>query len=299
VNRAEFGQLVEALRKEHLDKDNKTWTQQKLAAEARLSEQMIGTIERGSKAALDADTLLRLAHALGLTSNERKKFFAAASGIRIEQVSRGDQERVTGLQEMLAYLKQVYAPAFLLDSFGDIIALNQGCAILYQDPDLQSFQHSSRNAALNFNLLLPVFAPEFKGQRASNQEVEIFQVNTIAFFRTLTFERRCHPYFVHLLERMRRSSPSFKRLWRDVDLRESDYFMDKILLKVQHPQLGSLSQFACSITAVIATDELRLFTFVPLGEPTFQAFQKLFLEFNAQEVMHLLPQWPHKEFAPT
>jgi transcriptional regulator with XRE-family HTH domain len=297
MNREEFGTLVEALRKEHLDEDNKKWTQQKLAEEARLSEQMIGTIERGSKATLDAETLLRLAQALSLTSNERKKFFAAASGISIEQISRGDQDRQSGLQEMVAYLKQMYAPAFLLDSFGDIIALNRGCAILYDDPDLHTLQQSSRNSGINFNLLIPVFAPEFKQQRASNQEIELFQVNTIAFFRTLTFERRCHPYFVHILDQMRRISPPFKRLWRDVDLRENDYFMDKILLKVQHRQLGSLCQLACSITAVIATDELRLFTFVPMDEATFQAFQKLFLELKAHEIIQLLPKWPQKEFA--
>jgi len=60
MNRTDFGKLIAALRKEHFDPmAGKTWTQQMLAERSGLLPRAIGKIERGQKAALDADTLLR------------------------------------------------------------------------------------------------------------------------------------------------------------------------------------------------------------------------------------------------
>lgn len=80
MKRAEFGQLVTALRREHVDEWDRQWTQAKLAQETGLPLTVMGTIERGSKTQRDEATLLQLAQALQLTSGEREAFFTAASG---------------------------------------------------------------------------------------------------------------------------------------------------------------------------------------------------------------------------
>ncbi|MEZ4684221.1 MAG: hypothetical protein R2932_59420 [Caldilineaceae bacterium] len=50
MNRAEFGQLVAALRKENIDLlEGKVWTQRRLAERANLPERAIGQIEQGTK----------------------------------------------------------------------------------------------------------------------------------------------------------------------------------------------------------------------------------------------------------
>jgi transcriptional regulator with XRE-family HTH domain len=115
MNRSEFGRLVSALRKEHIDEEMNFWTQKKLGEETGLGELIIGKIERGQRANLDGDTLLRLANALRLTSGERREFFLAASGISEEKIPRQHSDPRSTLDELIQMMRQIQSPAFIMD----------------------------------------------------------------------------------------------------------------------------------------------------------------------------------------
>lgn len=124
MNRVEFGQLVAALRKEHLDEDGNRWTQDKLGRETGLGEVAIGKIERGERANFDEGTLLKLADALQLTSMERKEFFLAASGIDSKHIARESAKPRATLDDLLQTMEGLQLPAFIDDSYSDVVAAN-------------------------------------------------------------------------------------------------------------------------------------------------------------------------------
>ena len=83
MNQVDFGKLIASLRKEHEGEDGAPWNQEKLSQEANLaagssifSEDIISSVERGRRKP-ERQTLLALATALQLTSDERKEFFLA------------------------------------------------------------------------------------------------------------------------------------------------------------------------------------------------------------------------------
>jgi len=125
MNRTDFGKLIAALRKEQFDPvAGKPWTQQMLAQRTGLLPRTIGEIERGQKAIMDADTLLRLAQAFRLTTLERREFFAAATSVAAADVARDtcDAERI--FQELWETMQQLYLPAVLHDAYFDLLAVN-------------------------------------------------------------------------------------------------------------------------------------------------------------------------------
>lgn len=297
-----FGKLVSALRKEHVNIDYVAWTQEKLAIEAGLTEYIVGNIERGDKKVLEPETLMRLAKALGLTSSERKKFFAAASGIHAETIMKDEEwpHPSESIKEMLFYLGNVYAPAFLMDSFGDVIAINRACGILFGDKDWQIFRQSSEISETNFNLLTLIFAPEYEEQRKNiaraMQDLEHHLYSSIALFRALTFENRADPYFSTILEKMLRRYPELRLRWNYVATwarkHAGDHSVDKIYLHMEHPIYGTVCQVACSTTAVTAVGELRLFVFAPIDHATHQAFTDVLATPLARHVTNFSPNWP-------
>ena len=303
MNRKEFGELLKALRREHIDIEDadKPWSQQKLAEKSRLTEIMIGTIERGTKSNLEPETLLQLAEALGLTSNERKEFFAAASGISHQNTLRLYSDPQTCVSEMRNFLHAIVSPAFLMDSYGDIVALNRACVILL-DADLISFRQASEKSVTNFNLMTVVFSPEFEQQRTkmqeciSAQEYYEFLWNSVIFFRTLTFKHRSTKYFEHILIQMRKHYPLFRRFWSEVYSGYKDNYIDNIYLRLNHSQFGRLAMLGCTVTAVTTVGDLKLISLSPLSFNTSEVFKQVLETMNGQVVEELLPRWPQKRF---
>lgn len=305
MNRREFGELLKALREEHIEiaEDDRKWTQKKLADEANLTEVVIGTIERGSRATLEEDILLVLAKTLGLTSNERKEFFSAASGVSNQNISRYDHDPRRGLEKMFGFLEELYAPAFLMDSFGDIIALNRYCALLY-DIDVDKLLKNSKSSQTNFNIITFVFAPEFEEHRAQilkglgEAEFSQFYFNTINLFRTITFKHRSDPYFEYTLKQMRQKYRLFRRHWGDVSFNENDRFTDNIFLTMAHSKFGRVAFLGNSSTAVTTAGDLKLFVFSPRSPETVSILKQILDNLGGNEIIQLLPDWPQKPYPP-
>lgn len=93
MERAAFGKLVQALRREHRDEKGRVWTQEVLAERTQLPKRTIERIENGSLAHLDADILLRLADALELTIGSGMSFSSRRPVLSIKRVRRINARR--------------------------------------------------------------------------------------------------------------------------------------------------------------------------------------------------------------
>ena len=159
MERKMFGKVVAALRKEQIDFDNcNSWSQEKLAEETGLTTRIVGKIERGSQVRLDRGTLQELARVFRLTSLERREFFAMASEIKDEAIVRADLNHQKVFAQVWATLGTLCAPAFLMDSFGDLVGANR--AVLDFHKLNWSQFNAARSSAGNVNLLSLLLAPD-------------------------------------------------------------------------------------------------------------------------------------------
>jgi len=296
MNRKDFGKLVEALRKEHTDENLEIWTQAKLAEESGLPVSLIGNIERGTKAQLRPEDLLALAKGLLLTSRERYAFFAAASGIDEEFVSKGDKDSQAILQDLTDILRQMKAPAFIVDPFGDVVVSNVASLMAY-DINFELFLVSSQNSETNFNVMSLVYAPEFQRQRSLIGEGKWanFSYNAVMIFRLMTFTNRSHPYFQYLLRTFRKKYPHFREAWDSVYWHERDHLIDNTTLNLSNSTFGELKQIASDIVAITPNGQLRLYSFVPLNHETADAYRLMFQQ-GGEKIIPVLPDWPERPY---
>jgi transcriptional regulator with XRE-family HTH domain len=292
MNRKQFGQLVAALRKEHYDELGAVWTQAKLGEEARLSESLVGNIERGAKANLEPDLLLGLAQALRLTTGERYEFFAAASGVDPSEVSQKSTAPTTGLHALLEIMADAQLPATVFDVYSDIVAINHAAAVLGGAQQLFANAHNIANP-LMFNSTYHYFAPEFEVQRRKmGSEQEEFANRYIMNFRINSLRYRAEPYFRYLLTNLMRSN-TFQRHWRQVHLLDTDHFMDTVPLSLDDPALGRLYFTTSAVVSMTKYGPLRLLLYAPMDRATTAVFQKLMQ--NGGGKIYPLPSWPHKK----
>ncbi len=127
---AGFGQLVRELRKTTSDPQGNRWTRETLSKHIHLSVDQLGRLERGDRKYYDSQTLELLAEAFKLIPIERKEFFITAAGITDQDycshLTPEDQ-----LGELLEITGNVLTPAFLLDAYQDIVAINKSCLDLF------------------------------------------------------------------------------------------------------------------------------------------------------------------------
>jgi transcriptional regulator with XRE-family HTH domain len=126
TNRLMFGTLVSSLR------EDLRITQNDLADKSGLRLTQLRDIEQGLKVdLLRESTLIKLALALQLTTLERYQFFLAASGILPSEIFKGNEmltllpfDARMVLEDICAIVKKLPFPAFIVDSYCDIVAAN-------------------------------------------------------------------------------------------------------------------------------------------------------------------------------
>jgi transcriptional regulator with XRE-family HTH domain len=124
MDRKEFGKLLSELRKSKRDEHFHQLTQRKLAQKSGLSENILGKLERGEKISLEPDLLLALVKSLGLSPRERREFFLSAIGITESEFQASQPEASLVFADLLNNLAQIALPAFIVDSYDDIVAAN-------------------------------------------------------------------------------------------------------------------------------------------------------------------------------
>ena len=303
MNRIDFGKLITSLRKEHSDEDGRPWSQAEFAREANLalgaelfSENVIGKIERG-KRNLDQETLLALAKALRLTSGERKEFFLAASGIDDEKIARQENDPEEVASQLIERIKQTYAPAYVVDSYYDTVALNYSLLeflewiphILEGDP--------TEGQPFPLNALAFIFsdwAVKYLGEHMG-EDWAYHAFQTVTFFRTISLRYRATEYFQHLLQGLW-MYPLFRRYWWEVYYDEKDQFVDNRYIQFNSPKYGRLVSYSASVTALTTAGELHLCAFLPATYETAEVFSKISHKSDARSVFRLA-SWPAKDLS--
>jgi hypothetical protein len=301
MNRKELGKLIAALRKENFDAEGNRLTQATLAERAQrldpqcpLNELIIGKIERGERANLDEHLLLSLANALELTAGERREFFLAASGFDNRQIydaSQAPDDILAAASQMLADIR---LPALLLDTYLDVIAVNDILLRLYETTAGELAQRIRQPAG--FNLLGYIFSPDFERQRAgmSQQGWNGFAAGNVIYFRRVTLLYRTTDYFAALFAQLRRNR-EFRWFWEQVFYEEKRYFVGGESLGMGTEDSGRFRYLTTPMVTLTPYGNLEIITHVPRNPETADAFHRL--ADGAPSTAHRLSPWPGKNSA--
>ena len=298
MNRKEFGKLIAALRKEHIDEDGNRLTQAKLAEKALqrdpqtpLNEVIIGKIERGERALLDERTLLNLADTLELTMGERREFFLAATGLDNVQIYAGQTSPEEILASAMQMLADIQLPALLVDSYLDVVAANSILLQLYGTTQVDLYNRMGQPAGLN--LLGFIFSPDFEPQRKlmTRQQWNKFAVGNVIYFRRVTLQYRMTAYFSTLFSQLRRSR-EFRWYWEQVFYEEKLNFVGGESFQMGSPESGRFRYLTAPLVTLTPYGNLEIITHIPRNVETATAFHQMATA--APVVANQLSPWPEK-----
>jgi hypothetical protein len=298
MNRKEFGKLIAALRKEHIDEDGNRLTQAKLAERALqldphtpLNEVIIGKIERGERALLDEQTLLNLADTLQLTMGERREFFLAATGLDNVQIYADEVSAEEILASALQMLTDIQLPGLLVDSYLDVIAANSILLEMYGTTQVDLYNRMGQPAGLN--LLGFIFSSDFEPQRKlmTRQQWNKFAVGNVIYFRRVTLQYRMTPYFASLFAVLRRSR-EFRWYWEQVFYEEKLHFVGGESFQMGSPESGRFRYLTAPLVTLTPYGNLELITHIPRNAETATAFQHMATK--TAIAAHQLSSWPEK-----
>jgi transcriptional regulator with XRE-family HTH domain len=305
MNRVDFGKLVASLRKEHEDEDGAPWTQEKLAQEANLAadallfnEDIVSSVERGIRN-LDRQTLLAFATALQLTSNERKEFFLAASGIDTKEIARQDDHPEKIFSQFIDRVRELYAPAFLVDAYCNVLAVNYVLLELLEFPSAYGITPGIRyEQPYGYNLLRFFFSDDGSShlQKIMGESFPDFAYHSVNIFRSFSLAYRSTKYFQGLLNELRKYH-LFRRYWSETYFREDDRQFNRLInanINVTSQKWGPLSLFFTTRTEFTTAGDLHLGVFVPADQKTSSACEKVY-QIGSPTVFNLTP-WPNEDY---
>lgn len=297
MNRKEFGKLMAALRKSKYDEHYRQLTQQKLAAQSGISEHVLGKLERGEKISFEPNLLLALARSLGLSTRERREFFLAAIGVNEQDMPASQPQPATIFGELFENLEQIALPAFIVDSYDDIVAANT--IILSMFEFSEKLREIAPATVGGYNVLRFVFSERSNFHGMLHQEHEKYLMQSIRFFRAISLPCRASPYYEYLLSAFKkdRDMARFNQYYhREMDsYNQDDYYFESERFVFCHPGLGELIFYSPSIFPVATSQgSLYLVTYIPASVATVQACASLASNVSPG-AMRLAP-WPEKDF---
>ena len=181
-----FGKLIAHLRKEQHDECGQPYTQKRLAQEMGVSPAVISNMERGEKVALEPDILPRLADALRMSRRERREFLLAAIRIDEQEIMGGNAQE--SLEKALDVLKNLALPAFLTDTYDNLLAVNHSILALFEYSD-SLIQQANRHFA-GYNVLRFVFSQDSPFSESILENKEPYLLQSISLFRAITLPSR-------------------------------------------------------------------------------------------------------------
>ena len=290
MTRDDFGRLVAALRKENVDVAvGKVWTQKALAERSNLAERTIGQIEQGTKMGLDPQLLFQLADALGLTSLERKAFHAAAAEVDIDPSFSIGKPVEAILTELLAETRDVRVPAFIYDSYFNVIAANSMArALSFVSNELFETGHDT---TAGFNLLRYYFAPESPYRDLLGPGWSKFAIRTVQHFRAASLKYRYTERFAAIFKDLCRY-PLFQDFWARTKYADENIYYSWEGVKYHHPELGAVNFIVTEVATLTGQENLAFVTYLPRDRETSRAFEDLAQREGAN--MHRLMPWPYR-----
>jgi transcriptional regulator with XRE-family HTH domain len=288
MNSNDFGLLLQALRKTSTDERGNRWTRDSLSEAIHLTKSQLGRLERGDRKYLDRQLLQLLADAFKLTNFEQRELLLAAAGISDDQLY-GHEQPENQLNHLLSLMSNLQVPAFILDVYGDLVAVNSSLLALYQvTPDLVT--HASETPA-GMNFIYFVYSEQFGLKNMLNSEWREAAYMAMLFFRRSSLRYRHTLYFSYLFKAL------LKEKHFDIDWYTNQKFDNHAdltyeQLKYHHPHYGPLSYIATETTINTARGELFLIIYNPTSKETFTVFSELQRE-HGNSILRLA-NWPDK-----
>jgi len=296
MERHEFGQLLAALRKEHIDEEGKQWTQEKLAQVAELAPEIVGNIERGRRTHFKAEMLVKLAAALNLTNAERRELLLAANPVEEQHMARASDDVQTVFNDIVHRISQTPQPAYLLDVYCDILACND-IALKLLDLTPDQLQDRTYQPVAAANMMRFVFAPEFARSAAEimGERWHAYTQYHMALFKQLTLRYRTQPYFANLIAELRQW-PLFRRYWFQLSHETPEALLETEDIHVRASSQGDIAYFPTSLTIMTSKGNLFLYVYVPSDEATAAIFQEISQHTPRQA--YCFGSWPEKIVPP-
>lgn len=295
MDRKDFGKLVSALRQDM------EWTQFNLAEYADIDLAVISQIERGAKKHFEPELLVKLANAFHLTTLERKEFFFASTGIHPSQAVRQPSAALAtdtldadkSLTKMTNLVGQLRVPAFLLDVYSDVLAINQIAVTFFQIPQVM-FETADFTVG-GYNAIRLVFGKDLAARSKIMENWDEYALRTMRFFREVSLRYRARPYFQSLMKAFRNpvEYPLFGRYWKLVSSVEQDRESNVDLFSYTHSDFGHLNYATATTVSLTPYGELLLNQYLPLDDPTSRVFDQLSAQCG-QGAIRLAP-WPVKK----
>src|SRR5215216_843266 len=295
MNRKDFGELLSALRQDL------GWTQSELAEYSNIDDAVISQIERGVKKYFESELLFCLANALQLTTLERREFILAASGLNEKQIVRQPSKGTTTdtfhpskmIDHLLQIMRELRAPCFLSDVYGDTIATNMSVIRFFSIPD--SMLENAAHVPAGYNTMRITFNKDLVGRTHVSDNWDAFALSSMLSYRVSTLRYRAKPYFKYLIKLFRNpvEYPLFGRFWKRVTSLEEDRIMNTDLFAYRHEEYGEIKYLTSGITTTTSFGDLFLTTYLARDDHTNDIFTSL-IKNGGDEVVRLAP-WPDKQ----
>jgi transcriptional regulator with XRE-family HTH domain len=220
---------------------------EEVAQRANISPTWYTWLEQGRGGAPSPDVLDRIARALMLTDAEREHLFLLGLG-RPPEVRYQKNAGVTPrLQRVLDALQ--YSPAIIRSAIWDVVAWNRASTVMLTNYEL--LPPGQRNI-LRWIFLDP-------RARSAQYDWDSVARSVLGAFRLETARAGAAAEVEPLVEELSRSSPEFRAMWQDNDVRGPH---GESVKHIRHPVLGRLA-FEYSVFAVDGRTDLSLVIYNP------------------------------------
>lgn len=277
----QFGALLKLLREEARDKHNKPIARKTLAKNVKITETILGNIERGNRTNLEVELLRDIAENLNLTTSETFEFLLAGRGIGTHDAIMCDPESRAVYDRLYKYCAWSHQPAFVTNQYADILFSNRMLLELYNIPD--SFIDSKLDLP-GSNNMMRIMLDEGSGYRQTlgDKAWNISALQGMRFFRQTTLRYRATSEFQELRSFLHEMTSEFRRIWNNADDDLRDFAMPVGQHKYDDTNSSSMElHFTSPISmSFTAAGPLYMVTYIPCNLFTAERFMSLAKEWE-------------------
>ncbi|GAB4501162.1 MAG: hypothetical protein Fur0035_07030 [Anaerolineales bacterium] len=204
-------------------------------------------------------------------------------------------EAQESLEKALGVLKSLALPAFLVDCYDNLLAVNHNILALFGYSD--SLLAQARQHFAGYNLLRFVFSQDSLFRESILENKEPYLLQSLSFFRAITLPWRATRYYARLMNElttdpeMQPFCAYFARSAND----ESEALFENESVVLQNAHFGRLKFYSPPLTEIPSpAGNLHLIVYLPADTPTAQAFTGLAQQGSGQ--IALLQSFPVEEW---
>ncbi len=170
-------------------------------------------------------------------------------------------------EQIRSILAQLQTPAFVTNSFGDLILANPGFFYVV-NIDPQNLRRSQAPHPYNFYRIL--FSPEYDElHRKMGDSYASFVRRRVLMLKAMTLKYRNTRYYQELIPELNQF-PEFKRNWQSSLFFEEDVYFLSNIFKIDHSRWGTLNFISFPVQVPAEVSDLLLFTYQPMDSRTVE-----------------------------